>query len=165
MATKVRPLTRTAYREQLGANKIVATKLIRKHPNPEIRNVLIIAMTASAIPGDRERCVEAGMNNYLAKPVRAQTLKALLDSYLNKNKEVEEIPNLAIEAKKLVRDALNEAESLPEVTGSNEELKREANGANAAEEANKTDRPPSVRMNTTQHILPNGRVQAVPPAE
>ena len=29
------------------------------------------------------------MNNYLAKPVRAQTLKALLDSYLNKNNEVE----------------------------------------------------------------------------
>ncbi|RMZ73719.1 serine threonine kinase [Pyrenophora seminiperda CCB06] len=142
-----------------------ATKLIRKHPNPEIRNVLIIAMTASAIPGDRERCVEAGMNNYLAKPVRAQTLKALLDSYLNKNKGVEEIPNLAIEAKKLVQDALNEAESLPGVTGSNEELKRKESGGNAGEETKKTDRPPSVRINTTQHILPNGRMEAAPPAD
>ncbi|KAG9388970.1 ATPase [Pyrenophora tritici-repentis] len=147
-----------------------ATKLIRKHPNPEIRNVLIIAMTASAIPGDREKCVEAGMNNYLAKPVRAQTLKALLDSYLNKNKEVEEIPNLAIEAKKLVRDALNEADSLTRVTGNNDELNKkkvESGGGNAADgETNKTsDRPASVRVNTTQHILPNGRMEAVPPAE
>ena len=127
-------------------------------------------MTASAIPGDREKCVEAGMNNYLAKPVRAQTLKALLDSYLNKNKEVEEIPNLAIEAKKLVRDALNEADSLPGVTGNNDELNKknvEGGGGNAAdEETNKTsDRPASVRVNTTQHILPNGRMEAVPPAE
>lgn len=149
----------------MDANQLAATKLIRKHPNPEVRNVLIIAMTASAIPGDRERCVEAGMNNYLAKPVRAQTLKALLDSYLNKNKEVEEIPNLAIEAKKLVRDALNEAESLPGVAGSNEELKRRENGGNAAEETKQTDRPRSTRMNTTQHILPNGRMEAIPPAE
>jgi CheY-like chemotaxis protein len=47
-----------------------ATREIRKHPDPVIRNVLIIAMTASAIQGDREKCLSAGMNNYLAKPVR-----------------------------------------------------------------------------------------------
>lgn len=47
-----------------------ATREIRKHHNPVIRDVLIIAMTASAIQGDREKCLEAGMNNYLAKPVR-----------------------------------------------------------------------------------------------
>lgn len=35
-----------------------ATRLIRKHSNPEVRNVLIIAMTASAIAGDREKSVE-----------------------------------------------------------------------------------------------------------
>jgi CheY-like chemotaxis protein len=47
-----------------------ATRQIRKHADPAIRNVLIIAMTASAIQGDREKCLEAGMNDYLAKPVR-----------------------------------------------------------------------------------------------
>ena len=47
-----------------------ATREIRKHKDPTVRSVLIIAMTASAIRGDREKCLEAGMNNYLAKPVR-----------------------------------------------------------------------------------------------
>jgi signal transduction histidine kinase/predicted ATPase/serine/threonine protein kinase len=47
-----------------------ATREIRRHRVPEIREVLIIAMTASAIQGDRERCLDAGMNDYLAKPVR-----------------------------------------------------------------------------------------------
>ncbi|KAG9186027.1 hypothetical protein G6011_02583 [Alternaria panax] len=159
-----------------------ATKLIRKHPNPEIRNVLIIAMTASAIQGDREKCLESGMNNYLAKPVRAQTLKALLDSYLNKNNEVEEIPNLAIEAKKLVKEALTEAEALPDITSGNADLgkrvQEQNGGATAAEreeknghairerEGKKLERPSSVRMSTTQHILPNGKTEpVVPPPE
>ena len=39
-------------------------------------------MTASAIRGDREKCLEAGMNNYLAKPVRQQVLKQMLDGYI-----------------------------------------------------------------------------------
>jgi len=47
-----------------------ATREIRRHTDPTVRDVLVIAMTASAIRGDREKCLEAGMNNYLAKPVR-----------------------------------------------------------------------------------------------
>ena len=60
-----------------------ATKLLRQDEDPNVRNVLVIAMTASAIRGDREKCLDAGMNNYLAKPVRAAVLKAMLEEYLS----------------------------------------------------------------------------------
>ena len=41
-----------------------------------------IAMTAHAIQGDRERCLEAGMNDYVAKPVARQALAAVLSKWL-----------------------------------------------------------------------------------
>ncbi|KAI1825123.1 putative histidine kinase HHK1p [Xylaria intraflava] len=58
-----------------------ATKLLRRDPSEEVRSVLVIAMTASAIQGDREKCLAAGMNDYLAKPVKVELLKRKLDTY------------------------------------------------------------------------------------
>ncbi|KAI1376153.1 putative histidine kinase HHK1p [Hypoxylon crocopeplum] len=62
-----------------------ATELLRKDPIDEVRKVLVIAMTASAIQGDRERCLASGMNDYLAKPVKADLLKRKLDTYTTGN--------------------------------------------------------------------------------
>jgi CheY-like chemotaxis protein len=59
-----------------------ATKLLRRDPIDAVRGVLVIAMTASAIQGDREKCLESGMNDYLAKPVRSNVLKKKLDQYI-----------------------------------------------------------------------------------
>lgn len=59
-----------------------ATRKLRQDPDPNVNEALVIAMTASAIEGDREKCIDAGMNNYLAKPVRSGVLKNMLDSYL-----------------------------------------------------------------------------------
>lgn len=84
-----------------------ATKEIRQHENPTVRDILIIAMTASAISGDKEKCLEVGMNNYLAKPVRAATLKSLLESYLSQSPK--QIPNLQQEATELARSVLEAA--------------------------------------------------------
>ncbi|KAK4042258.1 hypothetical protein C8A01DRAFT_44647 [Parachaetomium inaequale] len=59
-----------------------ATKLLRDDELESVRKVLVIAMTASAIQGDREKCLAAGMDDYLAKPVRSEVLKKKLDAYL-----------------------------------------------------------------------------------
>jgi len=54
-----------------------ATREIRKLPSP-VRDIPIIAMTAHAMKGERERCIEAGMNDYVPKPIDQQELFAAL---------------------------------------------------------------------------------------
>ncbi|MBK7356234.1 PAS domain-containing hybrid sensor histidine kinase/response regulator [Propionivibrio sp.] len=45
----------------------------------DVNQVPIIAMTANAMDGDRERCLQAGMNDYVAKPIQTQELYAAID--------------------------------------------------------------------------------------
>jgi len=59
-----------------------ATRLIRKDEDTAVRTVVVVAMTASAIRGDREKCLQAGMNNYLAKPVRIDVLRTMLEDII-----------------------------------------------------------------------------------
>ncbi len=47
----------------------------------------IIAMTAHAMAGERERCLENGMNDYLSKPIREEALLALFKKYLSPQEE------------------------------------------------------------------------------
>ena len=62
-----------------GMDGYTVTGIIRN----ELKNELpVIAMTADALPGQKERCIEAGMNDYIAKPIQEPELKRMVCHYL-----------------------------------------------------------------------------------
>ena len=50
----------------------------------------VIAMTAESMPGDRERCLEAGMNDYIAKPIKKDVVLQMIERWVLKTASVEE---------------------------------------------------------------------------
>ena len=63
-----------------------AARLIRDPHSGALRpTVPIVAMTANAMKGDRERCIEAGMDDYISKPVQPRDLADTLDRWLGRS--------------------------------------------------------------------------------
>lgn len=70
-----------------------ATKAIRnKQAGHSNKDIIIIAMTANALKGDREKCIAAGMNDYLTKPIDPQKLKDVLIQWLNPHSDIHRMP-------------------------------------------------------------------------
>ncbi len=61
-----------------------ATRRVRAHSDPQVAAVPIIALTALAMTGDRERCLEAGANAYMSKPVGMKQLVEAIRAFVEK---------------------------------------------------------------------------------
>jgi CheY-like chemotaxis protein/HPt (histidine-containing phosphotransfer) domain-containing protein len=101
-----------------------ATAAIRAIEAGSSRRTPIIAVTASAIEGDRERCLRAGMDDYLAKPVSRHAIQTMLARWRNDKTPSSEEP--AAEAGQYVPG--NEATLSEAVLAELRELENEADG-------------------------------------
>ena len=59
-----------------------ATRQIRRNEGPEDKHTIIIALTADAMTGDREKCLDVGMDDYLNKPFKPEQIAALLKKWV-----------------------------------------------------------------------------------
>ena len=102
----VKMLQRLGYRPEVAANGVEVLKLLEQQPFdlifldvqmpemdgfeaarrihaqwPDPRRPRLVAMTGNALEGDRDRCLEAGMDDYIAKPVRITELQAVVERW------------------------------------------------------------------------------------
>ncbi|MGC1395606.1 MAG: response regulator, partial [Coleofasciculaceae cyanobacterium] len=64
-----------------------ATRLLRDFEGESCHTV-VIAMTANAMPGDREKCLAAGMDDYISKPLTLENLEVVLNRWLHQSVEI-----------------------------------------------------------------------------
>jgi len=65
-----------------GMDGLEAIRCIRADPTPGVATIPVIALTAMAMPGDRERCMEAGADDYLSKPASLKDLIEAIEAQL-----------------------------------------------------------------------------------
>jgi CheY-like chemotaxis protein len=66
----------------LQATAIIRERQRQKAQHPHYKaSVIVVAMTANAMQGDREKCIAAGMDDYIAKPVRPEDMRAIVERW------------------------------------------------------------------------------------
>lgn len=75
-----------------------ATRLIRKAEATKGRRIPIVALTANAMQGDRERCIGAGMDDYISKPVSPKELREVLERWIPVDRREKGAANGAVES-------------------------------------------------------------------
>jgi CheY-like chemotaxis protein len=94
-------------------NGFEATRIIRERERTQGGHVPIIAMTAHAMKGDRERCVAAGMDGYVAKPIQVQEFYAVIAEVVGQTSTAKR----AMESKEEEQHILDKATALANLGG------------------------------------------------
>lgn len=108
----------------------------------------VVALTANALEGDREKCLEAGMDDYVTKPIRTRVLSHMLDKWVGKTdastaaNTVEEGAALVVQPASILPDApVGRAEGANQTT---QEKQQEAVSSLVAKSSDKSRREPEV---------------------
>jgi len=86
MANKILPDLILLDMQMPVMNGWEAAAVIRKNPN--LKNVPIIALTAGLLNGEREKCFQYGMNDFISKPIVSEEMKEKMIMWLNKEKSI-----------------------------------------------------------------------------
>jgi CheY-like chemotaxis protein/HPt (histidine-containing phosphotransfer) domain-containing protein len=116
----IRMLTENTYSLVLmdiqmpGMSGLEATRRIRSgEAGVQDKSTIIVAMTANAMRGDRERCTESGMDDYIAKPMTLVGLSEMMEKWISSKSPAD------IEKKQTSKDTLNTGPSIKEITSDN----------------------------------------------